>query len=125
MASLDIVTKYRSLDVGVTGQAVRTEPCGLTFMGAFNKHATDDRFLKLYDKASAASEADTPVMTIGIAAKVWTVISRTKGREIPFDLGLSIRATTGIADNDTGAPTANDVSINIGTTLNYAGGWGF
>src|SRR3990167_7196691 len=32
---------------------------------------------------------------------------------IEFTTGIALRATTGVADNDTGAPSANDVIVNI------------
>jgi hypothetical protein len=32
---------------------------------------------------------------------------------VDFTAGISARATTGVADNDTGAPSANDVIVNI------------
>jgi hypothetical protein len=33
--------------------------------------------------------------------------------EIPFSDGIGVRATTGVADNDTGAPSANDIIAHV------------
>ncbi len=40
-------------------------------------------------------------------------ISIPASQGIAFDTGIMFRITTGIADNDTGAATANDVLVNV------------
>lgn len=76
------------------------------------------RYLKLYSKASAPSESDTPVKTIALPpvtafALDWTNVG------FLFPLGLGYRLTTGSADNDTGALTSGDV---LGLNIDYVRG---
>lgn len=73
-------------------------------------------YLKLYDKATAPTVGtDTPIATLPIPG-----LTTGAGFMIPipagaaFNAGLGIGLTTGIADNDTGAPAASSVSLWIG-----------
>jgi hypothetical protein len=69
------------------------------------------RYVKFYNKATApAVGTDTPVMTLAIATGA-TSEEFTSG--IPFALGIGYGITTGAADNDTGAPGANEVIVNL------------
>ena len=74
------------------------------------------RFLKLYNKATAPTVGtDTPVMTLpipGNTAGAGFVID-TGGMGIAFATGIGYGITTGVADNDTGAPAANEVVVNV------------
>ncbi len=70
------------------------------------------RYVKLYNLASGATSASTPFMRI--------YLPPTGGANMPvgdsgvaMGTGISIRLTTGAADNDTGACSANDVLANI------------
>jgi hypothetical protein len=106
-------TAYRNLDVGVTGQVVCAYPCTISNYFISNQ-AASPRYLKLYNKATAASETDTPVKTIVIPIASGANLSLgVQGMQ--FSTGLSIRATTTIADNSTAAPSTNDVVVNLGT----------
>ena len=69
------------------------------------------RYVKLYNKATAPDQTDTPLLTILLPASSAANIIAPAG--IDFTTGISIRATTGVADNDTGAPSANDVVANV------------
>jgi hypothetical protein len=100
---------YRSISVLTTGLMANSTGAFLTGYVISNGNAAA-RFLKIYDKATAATQADTPVMTVTVPATSALALS---GITIPFVNGISIRATTGIADADTGAPSANDVVANI------------
>ena len=100
----------RYLDLGVTGQVCKAS-AGQLYGYMFHNAATATRWLKVYDKATAATEADTPKITLGLPAGQSGHIEFGKG--IPLSAGISARATTGIADADTGAPGANEVSINL------------
>lgn len=80
---------------------------------ANNASVTNSAFIKVYDKSSAATSADTPKFVIGLAPGAsanfsWGDIGK------PLANGLSIRATTLRVDSDTTSPTANDVSITFG-----------
>lgn len=69
------------------------------------------RYLKIYNKATAPTEADTPVMTFDLVAS--QAFSIDLGMAY-FSAGISYRITTGQADNDTGALTAGDISgLNV------------
>ncbi len=101
---------YRNLDVGVTGAIVKNTP-GQLYGYFISNNAATARFVKVYNKATAPTQADTPVMTLQIPAAGAANLSQTIGAA--FSAGISLRATTGVADNDTGAPTTNDVIVNV------------
>lgn len=104
---------YRNLDVDESGDSGVVGRLRVFTIVAFNDHATDIRYLKLYDKATAPTVGtDTPKITIPITAGGPHVIP-TDQDGILFESGLGVGATTGIADNDTGAPGANDVVIAV------------
>ena len=76
-------------------------------------------YLKFYNAAAAnvTVGTTTPVLTIPVAtpgdtngAGFTSEITRGLG----FDTGITVAATTGIADSDTGAPEVNDVVLNLG-----------
>ena len=104
------------MDVDETGVVVSAGPCKLASLYIYN-NATTDRFFKMYDKATAATAADTPIATYVIPTRSGAVCNFIH-REVPFNVGMSIRATTAVADNDTGAPGTNDVVVNLNTVEN-------
>lgn len=70
------------------------------------------RYVKLYNKASGATSGDTPVLRL--------YLPPTGGNNMPVGdsgfacgTGICIRITTGAADSDTGACSANDVLANV------------
>jgi hypothetical protein len=66
------------------------------------------KFFKLYNKASAPSVgSDTPFFTVSIPANGGTNIEFSMG--VPLGTGIAYAITTGIADSDTGAVSADDV----------------
>lgn len=101
----------RDINPGVTGVLVKAKPGGVSGWFLFNV-ATSIRYLKLYNKATAPLSSDTPLMTIDIPAGLGANLPPGPG-EIDFTVGIGYRVTTGVADNDTGAPTANDVQLNL------------
>jgi len=102
---------YRSLSVGVTGAIIKAAK-GQIFDLHISNAAATPRYVKLYDKATAPIASDTPLRTYAIPATTVVSLAVTPAG-IEFLTGISIRGTTGIADNDTGAPTANDIVVNI------------
>jgi hypothetical protein len=75
-------------------------------------NASSIRVVKLYNKASAPTVGtDTPSHTIVLPANSGANVFTDTG--IAFSAGIGLGVTTGIADNDTTAPTANDVTVNI------------
>lgn len=84
------------------------------FLAPFSTVATA-RFVKVYDKSTAPTSADTPVHRIAIPANT-TGAGSNLGISLgaAFANGISFRVTTGAADSDTGACSTNDVLVNIG-----------
>lgn len=105
----DGVTKaYRVLSLSTTGQVANASKCRLESIIASNS-SNADSFLKVYNKSTAPTEADTPVLTIRIPTLETVTINLKK--HLPFLSGLSLRASSGIADNDTGS--SSGVSVNV------------
>lgn len=71
--------------------------------------AGTDRFIRFYDKSTAATEVDTPFLEISLNADM--------NMNFPLNYmvnnGLSIRATAGAAVNNTTAPATSDVYVTI------------
>ena len=72
--------------------------------------------IKLYDKATAASEADTPVWRGQVPANATAALAGGANYTFPEPLvltnGLSIRAVVGAADADDTALTSGEAEIN-------------
>ena len=107
---------FRSLDLDETEEDVKTA-AGCVYGMWVTNTATTTRFVKFYNATAAnvTVGTTTPVITIGIPGNtsddVSGLFSSTHG--IMFDTAICAAATTGVADNDTGAPGANEVIINI------------
>lgn len=74
-------------------------------------------YAKFYDDTTAnTDETDTPKLRIGVPANA--TASLMAGHTLSFPNGaafanaITVRLTTGIADNDTGAVSANEVLLN-------------
>lgn len=105
---------FRSIDLDESEEEVKASPGSLFWVHIGNTNAAA-RYVKFYNATAANTTVGTttPVMTIHMPA--------TTARELDFgpyglrfDTAITVAATTGIADNDTGAPGANEVIINIG-----------
>jgi hypothetical protein len=103
---------FRSLDLDESEEAVKTSPGALFGYFFYNANASL-RYLKFYDATVAVTEVGTttPKMTLPLPATTAGHISFGDG--ITFDTAITAAATTGLADNDTGAPSANDIIINV------------
>ena len=74
------------------------------------------RFLKIYNSASGPTSASTPILRIPIphnTAAGGGVAVPIPACGIAFGTGIAFRLTTGVADNDANAITANDVVLNL------------
>lgn len=103
---------FRSLDVDETEEEIKSSGGQLYGWYLFNA-AASTRYVKFYN-ATAASVivgTTTPVLTIPVPAGSAANVEYTNG--IAFDTAITVAATTGVADADTGAPSANDVVVNI------------
>lgn len=95
-------------------QVVKASAATLNFVQLGNTTASV-RYVKVYDKATSPTSADTPVQR-------WVVPGSTAGGGnnpnsfvgMKFTAGLAFRITTGVADSDATAATANDVVVNFG-----------
>ena len=103
-------TAYRNLDVDENGVVVKGAPGQLYGYHVINQAAAA-RYVKIYNKATAPTNADTPLMTIAMAATSNATLDASNG--IAFTAGIGLRATTALADADVGAPAGNDVVVNL------------
>lgn len=108
---------FRSLDLDETEEDVKTSAGQVYGMWVTNT-ATSTRFVKFYNATAAnvTVGTTTPVITIGIPGNTSDDVSGNfgpGGMGIAFGTAISVAATTGAADNDTGAPGANEVIVNI------------
>ena len=105
----DEALAFRSLDVqpsSIQVGSTNVRVCSIFVQNDAGAH----RYLKLYNDTSA-DETYTPAMTLPLPTK--TVMNIPFPIPLKFVNGLCLRATTGLADNDTGAPSTNDVIVNI------------
>lgn len=107
---------FRSLDIDETEEDVKTS-AGQVYGWWITNLATSTRYVKFYNATAAnvTVGTTTPVMTLPIPGNSTDDIAANAlgAHGIAFDTAICVAATTGLADNDTGAPSANDVVINI------------
>lgn len=102
----------RNIDVDESGDVLLAGRARAFTIWGYNAHATDARFLKIYDKLAAPTVGtDTPKLTLPILAGQYVQIDDCDG--ILFENGIGVGATTGIADADTGALGANEVIVHV------------
>lgn len=108
-------TPYSLLSAATTNLTlIKAAPGKLTSILASNVNAAV-RYLKLYNKASAAPvlAADTPILRIALPAN-GAPVAIDLGVGLDFSLGIGLALTTGSADTDTGAVAAGELMINLG-----------
>lgn len=107
---------FRSIDLDETEEEVKAT-AGQVFGMWVTNTATATRWIKFYNATAAnvTVGTTTPVITWGIPGNssddISALFSGTNG--IVFGTAITVAATTGVADNDTGAPGANEVIVNI------------
>jgi sulfur transfer protein SufE len=108
---------FRSLDLDESEEEVKGS-AGSVYTLWFTNTATSTRWLKFYNDTAANVVVGTtaPVLTIGLPGNTSDDISGvfSTAMGLGFDTAITVAATTGVADNDTGAPGANEVIVNIG-----------
>lgn len=110
--------KHRAiLGASTNATILKTGGGNLRSVSVFSLDATPV-FLKFYDKATTPDENDVPVYSVEAPAAATPANgSRTsetlEGAGIPFSAGLSYRCVTSLADNGTGALSANEVIVNL------------
>jgi hypothetical protein len=103
---------FRSIDLDESEEEVKATAGQVFGWYIQNKNAAT-LFVKFYNATAAnvTVGTTTPVMTLpiptGSAANVMSDIG------IAFSTAITVAATTGVADADTGAPAANDCIVNI------------
>jgi len=108
---------HRSIDLDESEEEVKAS-AGQVYGVWFTNTSAGTRWLKFYNDTAAnvAVGTTTPVITIGLPGNTSDDISGALfngGLGIPFSTAICVAATTGVADADTGAPSANDVIINV------------
>ena len=107
---------FRSLDLDETEEEAKAT-AGTVYGWYIASLATTTRFLKFYNATAAnvTVGTTTPVLTIPIPGNATDDIGANMlgGVGIKFDTAITVAATTGVADADTGAPGANEVVVNI------------
>lgn len=102
---------YKNIDVDESGDSAVAHICQLFGILATNLDGTTI-YLKIYNKATAPTVGtDTPVMTIPIPTL--QTIEPVWAGGIDFSAGIGVGATTGVADNDTTGPGANETVITL------------
>lgn len=101
---------YRSLSLLATGLVVKASP-GRLYGWHLSNSGASAAHVKFYSKATAATEADTPLLTVRLAAGGVSTLDLAPG--LGFAAGICVRATTEAADNGTTAPGANEVVVNL------------
>jgi hypothetical protein len=104
-------TNYRNISLLNVGQVVKSRPGSIYGLSVTNT-ANGVRYLKIYNTAVAATTSDTPVITIAIPAGQ-TITWPENQPLLFFSIGISVRSTTGVADSDNVAPSANEVVLNL------------
>ena len=100
----------RSTALNATGTTTSTAQTYVSGWQVTNTNAAA-RYLKLYDKATAASSSDTPLLTIALPAT--STVNYSIPGSIRFALGLSARCVTGVADNDNTGAGASEVYTHV------------
>jgi hypothetical protein len=111
------LTIFRSIDLDETEEEIKATAGQVYGMWVTNT-ATATRFVKFYNATAAnvTVGTTTPVITIGIPGNASDDVSGNfgpGGMGIAFGTAITVAATTGVADNDTGAPGANEVIVNV------------
>lgn len=86
--------------------------CRLYGIDCMNNHASNVYYIKLYDKATAPSNSDTPVRRYmipfgGGLVRLFDMVP------LVFSSGLGFLISAGIADNDASNAPASTLLINI------------
>jgi hypothetical protein len=107
---------FRSLDLDETEEEVKAT-AGCLYKLRVTNRTTSVRYVKLYNDTTAnvIVGTTTPLDTIPIPANAsdYTVLTESfGGMGLAFSSAITIAATTGFADNDTGAPGANDLIVS-------------
>lgn len=106
---------YKNINLKSTGQSITSSASLLTSLIASN-NSNSIKYLRIYNKSSAASDSDDSsgsTFKFLIPLQSYTTINMNYNYPIEFSSGISIRATTGITNGDTGDPSNYEVVVNM------------
>lgn len=112
-------TPHKNLDVDETEDDIKTSPGKLGWIHVINR-STGVRYIKFYNDTAAnvSVGTTTPVLSFPVPTMADTngagFCINFGDAGVQFSTAICVAATTGVADNDTGAPGANDVVLNCG-----------
>jgi hypothetical protein len=109
---------FKSLDLDETEEDVKTSAGQVYWIYAINR-TTSPLYLRLYNATAANVTVGTTAHLLGpieipANASDHTAMFLQFQQGVAFSTAVSAAVTTGIADNDTGAPGANHCLVNIG-----------
>lgn len=104
------LTTFQSLDIDESEEEIKASAGQLYGYYIYNA-AAGVRYVKFYNATAASVTVGTtaPLFVLPIPATSAANLMGTHG--IEFSTAISVAATTGVANSDTGAPSANDVQI--------------
>lgn len=107
---------YKSLDLDESEEQVKAT-AGVVYGFIWGNRATAIRYLKFYNDTAANVIVGTtvPDITIALPANASDAVAGVAMLPvgIKFSTAITIAATTGFADNDTGSPGTNDIIVTI------------
>lgn len=103
------LSNHRSLSVTATGIVIKASPGTIYEFHVSNINAITIRYLKIYNKATAPTETDTPIRTIALPTGGVPVLFNYSDHGLEFTAGISIRCVNEQADSGTTGATANEV----------------
>jgi hypothetical protein len=108
---LNTCDSWRNLDVGTTSSQIGTTSTvtRIVSLHAFNNSASK-KYVKLYS-GSSATASDTPLLTLTIKSEDQLVLNFP--HPLSVENSMCMRATAGLADNDTTNTATNDVVVNV------------
>jgi hypothetical protein len=112
-------TPYYNLDCDETEDAIKASAGKLFWIHVMNL-ANAKRYIKFYNATTAnvTVGTTTPVLSFPIPTMADTngagFVVSFGDVGVQFDTAITVAATTGLADNDTGAPGANEIVLNAG-----------
>lgn len=111
-------TLYKNIDVDESEDQVKATAGQVYWINAINLR-TSPLYLKLYNATAASVVVGTTVPDLtfavpsaGSANGAGFVLTVPNG--IAFSTAITVAATTGVADADSGAPSANELILNMG-----------
>jgi len=103
---------FRSLDLDESEEQI-SATAGSVHGWFISNLAASTRYIKFYNatNTNVTVGTTTPILTIPLEGDQAANVEFQGG--IVFDTAITVAATTGVADSDTGAPGVNEIVINV------------